>query len=191
MHIGRLADRRPDELSGGEQQRVGVARALARKPAIFLLDEPTAHLDTALRTELQEELAERRRADGAAALMATHDIEEALGLADRVVLLREGRVIQTGTPTEVYERPVDAWAARMTGPVSVVDGSRIVRPDWVAFDGPLDAAVDAVRFGGTHTDYRLAASTENSSFAKLAPRAMQSAPASPAAWIEPGRLTAR
>ncbi len=96
--------------------------------AVFLLDEPTAHLDTALRTELQDELAERRRADGAAALMATHDIEEALGLADRVVLLREGRVIQTGTPTEVYERPIDAWAARMTGPVSVVDGSRMCSP---------------------------------------------------------------
>ena len=158
MHIGQLADRRPAELSGGEQQRVGVARALARKPAIFLLDEPTAHLDTALRTELQDELAERRRADGAAALMATHDIEEALGLADRVVLLRDGRVIQTGTPTEVYERPVDAWAARMTGPVSIVDGSRLVRPDWVAFDGTIDATVEAVRFGGTHTDYRLATS---------------------------------
>lgn len=118
LGVGALAERLPSELSGGEQQRVGLARAIARAPDLFLFDEPTAHLDTALRSALQEELAERRAASGGAALLATHDVGEALAAADRVALLRAGRLVQVGTPFEVYERPVDPWAARLTGPVS-------------------------------------------------------------------------
>jgi ABC-type Fe3+/spermidine/putrescine transport system ATPase subunit len=170
LRIDHLASRRPAELSGGEQQRVGLARALARRPALYLLDEPTAHLDGALATELQTELAARLRGDGAAALYASHDVDEALAVADRVVLLRGGAVIQEGRPTQVYAEPVDAWAARLTGPASfvrtdgqaAVDGSAVpmdlVRPDWVAFGGPITAIVEAVRFRGTHTDYRLVTS---------------------------------
>ena len=159
MRVDHLAARRPAELSGGEQQRVGLARALARRPSIYLLDEPTAHLDTALKAELQDELASRRSVDKAAAIVATHDVEEALTLADRVVLLRSGRVVQSGTPTEVYERPIDEWAARLTGPASFIelDGQRVmVRPEWVAPDGDLEATVTAIRFRGSHTDYTLA-----------------------------------
>ena len=167
MRIGHLAGRRPAELSGGEQQRVGLARALARRPALYLLDEPTAHLDTVLKADLQSELSERMRADGAAAVHATHDVEEALAAADRVVLLRAGVVVQIGTPTEVYSQPVDEWAARLTGPASFVDervrsegvsepGRYLVRPDWVRFEGPVSATVHEVRFRGSHTDYRLA-----------------------------------
>lgn len=121
MAVGHLADRRPAQLSGGEQQRVGVARALAREPVLYLFDEPTAHLDTALRTALQEELAAQRAAIGAAVLYATHDVAEAFVVADRLALLRDGAVVQLGAAADVYERPIDVWAARLTGPASVLE----------------------------------------------------------------------
>ena len=166
MRIGHLAARRPAELSGGEQQRVGLARALARRPVVYLLDEPTAHLDSGLKTELQAELATRMHADGAAAIHATHDVDEALAVADRVALLRDGEIIQVGSPTEVYSQPLDEWVAGLTGPASFLSGALhapdadgqgryLVRPDWVRFDGPIAAVVDDVRYRGTHTDYRL------------------------------------
>ena len=129
LGIADLADRRPAELSGGEQQRVGLGRALAREARLYLFDEPTAHLDAPLRSRLQDELAEHRRRTGAAAVYATHDTAEALALADRVALLRLGRVIQQGTPAEVYERPVDAWAAQLTGPASVLEAHVVAGPD--------------------------------------------------------------
>ena len=163
MRVDHLAARRPAELSGGEQQRVGLARALARRPAVYLLDEPTAHLDTALKADLQDELARRRSHDRAAALIATHDVEEALALADRVVLLRDGRIVQSGTPAQVYEQPVDEWAARLTGLASFIqrDGAtHMVRPEWVAPDGDLEATVETVRFRGSHTDYTLVSGDE-------------------------------
>lgn len=118
--IGDLAARFPSELSGGQQQRVGLARALAKTPAVYLFDEPTAHLDAALRTTLQEELIDRQRETGAAALYATHDPAEALAVADRVALMRRGRIAQVGSPRQIYECPDDAWAARLTGPAGLL-----------------------------------------------------------------------
>lgn len=126
MGIGELADRHPAALSGGQQQRVGLARALARDASVFLFDEPTAHLDTALRTALSAELRARRAATGAAALYATHDAGEALAAADRVALLRDGRLVQVGSPRQVYEEPVDRWAAGLTGPASVLHGDAVL-----------------------------------------------------------------
>ncbi len=166
MRLGTLAQRRPAELSGGEQQRVGLARALARRPALYLLDEPTAHLDTVLKADLQSDLATRMHADGAAAVHATHDVEEALAVADRVVLMRDGRIVQVDHPADIYARPVDDWAARLTGPAAFIEGDLeaegavgsgryMVRPDWLRFGGSLAANVTDVRYRGTHTDYRL------------------------------------
>jgi ABC-type Fe3+/spermidine/putrescine transport system ATPase subunit len=120
MGIADLAHRKPAELSGGQQQRVGLARALAGRPSLYLFDEPTAHLDTSLRVALQEELAEQRKASGAAAVYATHDSGEALAIADRIALLRDGSVVQVGSPLEVYGTPVDLWSAKLTGPASVL-----------------------------------------------------------------------
>lgn len=120
MGVASLADRRPAQLSGGEQQRVGVARALAREARLYLFDEPTAHLDAPLRTVLQEELAEQRDSLGAAVLYATHDVAEAFAVSDRVALVRDGSVVQVAGPQSVYERPVDLWAARLTGPATVL-----------------------------------------------------------------------
>jgi iron(III) transport system ATP-binding protein len=161
LGIEHLADRRPAELSGGEQQRVGLARALARRPAVYLFDEPTAHLDTHVRGVFLTELVARQREAGAAAVYATHDAEEALGLADRVALLAEGRLLQVGTPQQVYDEPVDAFAARLTGPASLVrapdgDGTVLVRPGWARLGGPLTAEVRAVWFRGPHSDHLLA-----------------------------------
>ena len=174
MGIAALAGRRPAQLSGGEQQRVGVARALAREASLYLLDEPTAHLDTALRATLQEELANQRSTLGAAVLYSTHDVAEAFAVADRVALLRDGAVVQIAPPTQIYEEPVDLWAARLTGvasalEVSVTDGwlplprseplpSRatvLVRPEWARLGGPLPGRVVGVRYRGSDTDYRL------------------------------------
>jgi ABC-type Fe3+/spermidine/putrescine transport system ATPase subunit len=156
LGIVRLADRRPAELSGGEQQRVGLARALARRPSVYLFDEPTAHLDTHVRAVFLDALAERRRESGAAALYATHDAEEALALADRVALLRDGRVLQVGSPRQVYEEPVDLFAARLTGPASVLDDGRLlVRPGWARLDGPSEGVLRAVHYRGAHSDYLL------------------------------------
>lgn len=121
--IGHLADRRPAEMSGGEQQRVGLGRAVARGAALHLFDEPTAHLDGPLRDRLLHAIATTRHETGAAGLYATHDTAEALAIADRVALLRDGRLVQTGSPLEVYEAPTDAWAARLTGPASELDAT--------------------------------------------------------------------
>jgi ABC-type Fe3+/spermidine/putrescine transport system ATPase subunit len=160
LGIAHLADRRPAELSGGEQQRVGLARALAGRPALYLFDEPTAHLDTHLRSVFLEELAVRRAGTGAAAVYATHDPEEALAIADRVALLADGRLQQVGTPADVYGRPVNAWVARMTGPASYLEsgdggGMVLVRPEWARLGGDRTARLVQARFRGPHTDYLL------------------------------------
>jgi ABC-type Fe3+/spermidine/putrescine transport system ATPase subunit len=122
LGVRELAERRPAEMSGGEQQRVGLGRALARLAALHLFDEPTAHLDGPLRRRLLDTIAAARRAAGAAGIYATHDTAEALAIADQIALVRDGRNVQTGSPLEVYERPIDEWAARLTGPASVVEG---------------------------------------------------------------------
>ena len=158
LGIGELADRKPAELSGGEQQRVGLGRALARHAALYLFDEPTAHLDAHLRDVFLGEIAARRRETAAAAIYATHDAAEALGLADRVALLVAGRVIQAGTPQQLYAEPVSAAAARLTGPASILStasGPLLVRPDWVRFGGDRTGVVVDVWFRGSHTDYAL------------------------------------
>jgi len=161
--IAPLAGRKPAELSGGQQQRVGLARALARRASLYLLDEPTAHLDSALRSDLQEELASRMTADGAAAIYATHDAAEAMAIGDRVVLMRDGRIIQSGAPDEVYSRPTDLWAARLTGPAWELGGAVVgapsarivVRPDWVEPGDGVAGSVGAAWFRGPFTDYRI------------------------------------
>jgi iron(III) transport system ATP-binding protein len=113
----------PHELSGGERQRVALARALAPDPEVILLDEPFAALDAGLRESLREEVAAILRAAGASALLVTHDQAEALSLADAVVVLREGRVEQVGSPEEVYDRPASRWVAEFLGDADVLPGT--------------------------------------------------------------------
>jgi iron(III) transport system ATP-binding protein len=121
--IAPLALRLPHELSGGEQQRVALARALACRPRVLLLDEPFSSLDASLRTRVREEVHTLLRAQGVTAVLVTHDQEEALSLADTVAVLRDGTIVQRGTPTELYERPVDARLARFLGAANMIDAA--------------------------------------------------------------------
>lgn len=127
FHLESLAGAWPHTLSGGEQQRVAIARALAREPAILLLDEPFSGLDGHLRATVRHSLLAELRASGVAVLIVTHDPEEALLMADDLVLMAEGRVLQTGDPEDCYRRPVSIHAARLLGeavelPARVMEG---------------------------------------------------------------------
>ena len=123
------AHARPHELSGGQQQRVALARALAPRPEVILLDEPFTALDAALRVRLRAEVRELLRGLGTTALLITHDQEEALSTADLVAVLRDGRIVQVGTPLEVYDVPADLDVARFVGDAvelpAVATGGRV------------------------------------------------------------------
>ena len=122
VHLDELEARRPAELSGGEQQRVAIARALARDPAILLLDEPFSAVDRATSETLYLELAELKRQLAIPVIMVTHDLNEALLLANRLSLLSGGRTLQSGVPQEVIARPVNEAAARQVGIRNIFDG---------------------------------------------------------------------
>ena len=110
-----------NQLSGGERQRVALARSLAPQPRLLMLDEPLGALDRALRERLMDELPDILRQAGATAITVTHDQEEAFATTDRVVLMRAGRVVQIGTPEEVYRRPISSWTARFLGLTNLLD----------------------------------------------------------------------
>ncbi|MBO4210484.1 ABC transporter ATP-binding protein [Micromonospora echinofusca] len=116
-------DRMPHQLSGGQQQRVALARALAPRPSLILLDEPFSALDAGLRAGLRRDVRAALRADGATAVLVTHDQAEALSLADEVVVMRSGRVVQAGTPTAVYRTPADPWVAAFVGEAVLLPGT--------------------------------------------------------------------
>ena len=142
--LAELGDRMPAELSGGQQQRVALARALAPDPALVLLDEPFSALDAGLRAEVREQVRAALHTAGATAVLVTHDQQEALGVADLVAVLREGRVIQVAPPREVYGAPADVGVGTFVGeavvlPVAVRDGcaATVLGPLPVAApDGP-------------------------------------------------------
>ncbi|MGR7997107.1 ABC transporter ATP-binding protein [Xanthobacter sp. ZOL 2024] len=110
-----LGDRFPDQLSGGQQQRVALARTLAGAPRLILLDEPFSNLDASLRDATRREIREILRATGVGAIFVTHDQEEALSFADRVAVMRAGRILQVGEPEEIYARPADRFVAGFLG----------------------------------------------------------------------------
>ncbi|MEW2164292.1 ABC transporter ATP-binding protein [Streptomyces sp. NPDC007084] len=170
-------------LSGGEQQRVALARALAPRPRLLMLDEPLGQLDRSLRERLVVELRQLFGELGTTVLAVTHDQGEAFALADRVVVMRDGRIAQSGTPLEVWQRPADAFVARFLGFDNVVDvtvsaeaadtpwgklpvpadavqgpGTLLVRPAGVRLVAPADGlrcTVAARTFRGTHVAVRL------------------------------------
>jgi ABC-type sugar transport system ATPase subunit len=115
LRLDGLLERRPGELSGGERQRVALARALVGKPRLLLLDEPLSNLDAPLRVSTRAEIRRVQEETGVTTLHVTHDQTEALALGHRVVVLRDGRVEQAGTPDEVWERPASTWVARFLG----------------------------------------------------------------------------
>ncbi|PWK67630.1 ABC transporter ATP-binding protein [Aminobacter sp. AP02] len=115
LKLTPLLDRYPRELSGGQRQRVAIGRAIVREPVGFLFDEPLSNLDAALRVDMRLEIAKLHRALGATMIYVTHDQVEAMTLADRIVVLKDGRVMQQGTPHELYETPANLFVAQFIG----------------------------------------------------------------------------
>jgi lactose/L-arabinose transport system ATP-binding protein len=115
LKIGPLLERRPGQLSGGQRQRVAIGRAIVRKPQVFLFDEPLSNLDAELRVSMRVEIARLHQELGNTMIYVTHDQTEAMTLADRIVILRDGRIEQIGTPREVYENPANLFVAGFIG----------------------------------------------------------------------------
>ncbi|MEO6951767.1 MAG: ABC transporter ATP-binding protein [Polyangia bacterium] len=123
VQLRELGQRKPNELSGGQQQRVAFARALAPKPRVLLLDEPFGALDAKVRLELRRWLRALHAQTHVTTLLVTHDQEEALELSDQVVLMNEGRIVQSGTPYQIYDQPVSPFVASFIGNASLLRGS--------------------------------------------------------------------
>jgi multiple sugar transport system ATP-binding protein len=125
LELTRLLDRTPGELSGGQAQRVGLARALVREPACFLLDEPISHLDTRQRHRMRQIIKRLHLEKGFTMIYVTHDQEEAMAMADRIVVMHEGIIRQIGTPGEIYRDPADDFVAGFVGepPMNFLDGA--------------------------------------------------------------------
>ena len=140
VQLGHLGKRMPHQLSGGQQQRVALARALAMEPRVLLLDEPLSNLDAHLREELRREISLIRARTGLTIVYVTHDQEEALALADRIVILDGGRIRQAGPPPEVYTAPVDGFVGGFIGKASFLPVDLVGSGVKVA---GVDVAVDA------------------------------------------------
>lgn len=136
VDLSDYADRSPGTLSGGQQQRVAIARALAPAPSVLLLDEPFSALDAALRSQVRSQVHAILREVGVTTIFVTHDQDEAFVMGDRVAVLRNGAIEQVGTPSELYQRPVNPWVAGFVGEANVTRG--------VAAEGWADTIVGAV-----------------------------------------------
>ena len=133
------ADRFPQELSGGQQQRVALARALAPRPSVVLLDEPWSNIDPLRRGAMRDDLAAILREAEVTVVLVTHDREEAFSVADRIALMRDGRVVQTGTAEELYYEPADRWVAEFVGAANLLPGTLdgvVVQTAIGSFDAP-------------------------------------------------------
>jgi multiple sugar transport system ATP-binding protein len=125
LHITPLLDKLPAHLSGGERQRVAIGRALVRKPLAYLMDEPIAALDARLREEMRVELKRLQRQVGHTLVYVTHDQEEAMSIADRMAIVRDGKIAQVGSPDEIYNHPASRYVAGLVGspPMNFIDGA--------------------------------------------------------------------
>ncbi len=115
LRVTHTLDRKPSTLSGGEQQRVAIGRAIVRRPKLLLLDEPLTNLDAKLRHDMRAEFKRLHRELGMTMVYATPDQLEALSMGERIAILREGKIVQTGTPDELYDKPKDSFVATMVG----------------------------------------------------------------------------
>ena len=135
LAIGHLLDRRPGQLSGGQQQRVALGRAMVKRPAVFLLDEPFSNLDAALRARMRTEVKHLHQSLGTTSIFVTHDQEEAMTLSDRIAVMRDGKLVQYGSQSEVYARPCNTYVATFLGKprMSLLEGSLEQHADGVTF----------------------------------------------------------
>jgi len=169
LSLDSYLERRPAELSGGQRQRVAIGRAIVRKPKLFLFDEPLSNLDTALRVHMRLELARLHRELNATMIYVTHDQTEAMTLADKIVILRDGGIEQIGTPMELYNKPANKFVAGFIGSpqMNFIDASAVgrndativgVRPEHILLDpaeGDATGAVSHVEHLGADTNVYL------------------------------------
>lgn len=180
VSLTHVAERYPDELSGGQAQRVALARALAPRPRVLLFDEPFSNLDTGLRGKVRADVASLMREVGMTSIFVTHDQEESFVVGDRVAVMRRGAIVQTGRPDEVYQYPASPWVATFLGEANVLGGEAVnghattlvgkvslsrpvrgpcrvvVRPEHLLVSEGDQAVVSAVEFYGHDTSYQLA-----------------------------------
>lgn len=158
--LTEYADRRIHELSGGQQQRVAIARALVMEPQMLLLDEPMSNLDVALRVKMREEIRAIQQKIGITTLFITHDQQEALAISDKIAVMKDGEVLQVGTPTDIYNHPNQEFVANFVG-VSNRIGGHFVRPENLQLsrenNGGIPVQVKNVRFGGMYYEYTVEA----------------------------------
>ena len=141
VQVDSLMDRKPSELSGGQQQRVAIARALVKMPRILLLDEPLSNLDARLRLQTREEIRRIQRETGITTVFVTHDQDEAMSISDMIVVMKDGVIMQTGLPQQVYDNPDNLFVAQFLGtpPISVFDGQIKDGALYIGEDKILDA----------------------------------------------------
>jgi len=148
VHLRQFEKRRPGQLSGGQQQRVALARALVLQPSVLLLDEPLGALDAKLRRSLKVELKALQEQVGITFLYVTHDQEEALTMSDRLAVMRDGKIVQLGRPTEVYEEPADTYVADFLGVSNLMEVEVISRGPGGQCDVRLGEIVLTAQHGG-------------------------------------------
>jgi iron(III) transport system ATP-binding protein len=147
-----LAHRKPNELSGGQQQRVALARAIVVEPACLLLDEPLSNLDAKLRHAMRSEIRRICKASGLTTVYVTHDQKEALSVADRIAVMKDGRVVQVGTPGDLYHRPATSFVADFIGQTNLIRGTVKGREgDRVVVQTPAGTIYAAVNGQTPHT----------------------------------------
>ena len=154
--LGEYESRHVQELSGGQQQRVAIARALVIEPQMLLLDEPMSNLDVALRVKMREEIRAIQQKTGITTLFITHDQQEALSISDHVAVMRDGEVLQVGTPEEIYNHPNCDFVANFVGTTNSVFGEQL-RPEQLHLADPgvkgIAVRVEQVRFVGPYYEY--------------------------------------
>ncbi|HET8729350.1 MAG TPA: sn-glycerol-3-phosphate ABC transporter ATP-binding protein UgpC [Alphaproteobacteria bacterium] len=156
LGLEALLDRRPSELSGGQRQRVAIGRAMVRNPAAFLFDEPLSNLDAQLRGQMRIEIKKLHQRLGTTVVFVTHDQVEAMTMADRIVVMRDGRILQVGTPMDLYERPADVFTARFIGSPTMnllpgrlvgADGSAVIDLDDIGIKVPAPQGIEGAAAG--------------------------------------------
>ena len=152
VQLGELATRSAAKLSGGQQQRVALARAFVFSPSVLLFDEPLSNLDAKLRAEMRVELKELQRRLAITSVYVTHDLEEALAISDRIVVMRDGVIAQVGTPAEIYDRPRNTFVADFVGSANLIRGRRrsdLERDGGVVIETPGGSLVQGIALDRT------------------------------------------
>ncbi|MFT7482540.1 MAG: iron(III) transport system ATP-binding protein [Oceanospirillaceae bacterium] len=166
-----VSNRLPREVSGGEQQRAVIARALADEPRLLLLDEPFSHLDLLNKIRLKTEVLATIREEKSGCIFVTHEVNDAFGIADKMVVIKEGKTLQTGTPVEIYERPKSVYTAQLTGLCNILSNTEVkvlksdtaepesvfmIRPEWlIEHPKGISGIIKTIIFSGHFYQYEV------------------------------------